>query len=60
MDSFITHLLYNNVPTDNLITQRQDKCQYYMGSENRTDFDFTSVLQYNSIDTLGLFVIVLV
>lgn len=25
VDSFITHLLYNNVPTDNLITLRKDK-----------------------------------
>lgn len=25
VDSFITHLLYNNVPTDNLITLGKDK-----------------------------------
>lgn len=62
MDSFIPHLLYNNVPTSNLITPHKDKI-----NDNTIWVQKIGQIlilpvhsQHNSIDTLSLSVIVLV
>lgn len=62
MNSFITHLLCDNVAIDNVIAVCKDyiKANTIWAQKKRSDFDFTSALQPNSTDTMDLFVIILV
>lgn len=47
MNSFIIHLLFDNVPIDNVISLCKDyiKANAIWAQKKRSDFDFTSALQ---------------